>query len=692
MTLNEYEQEFYLNLANGTPKRNGIRRAIDSALEKHDAQGALQLYYEFIRHDIFYGDDLQSVLIFPEYLAYFEEHEELHEQFQRDMMWSFKWICGHFYEFCQIPLEQIESIFNQYAAFCKKFNYSLHSYYNLIGGFIRYAFEPDKSFCGLTAKEAFKRKLKTPRDDISDCKACELDEDFRYYLWVEDDLEKALEIIKPVFSGKFYCSEVPEVTYSVLAEYYFEHGDLKNAVKYATKSYRMMKRIEGSLVQTRSIISEITAYKEPEKALKMLKEVLHDIGTNQNAVDCYEFFKAAYHVFLCLEKAEYHRVRLNMPFKDEPIYNEDGIYQISDLKDFMYDKAKFYAEKLDARNGNTLLRESLDKVFEFKNVRFRKPSKLDIPVLEYIDEYLDGDVLPPNFSLPRKKAKKGEPAYTDGAMDGITLLHEEPYSEELDEELVNFIRLAGNGKERLAVNKTDKYFAAAEKRMLPLIDNLQNFIIDHREELNGEGIYNYGVGLTVSAKNYEAVKMGLSILEIFSDYNEKLLEAIIKLAACNEFTIYCIWAVRNLENANKLIFKMAKNTGGWGKIHALNHLQADTDEIKEWVLYYGVHNQVYPGYSAIKCFEDANVREILANSPDIQQMQAIAYIILFLLEDGPTIGINAFDDKDDILDNFLENAKNLGYEDVEDENYAEIVKFAEEYRDTPDNDKEAFNS
>ena len=67
MILRDYEQEFFDGLDNGAARRNGIRKAIDAALEKQDAENAMELYYQFIEEDIFHCDNLQATLVFPEY-------------------------------------------------------------------------------------------------------------------------------------------------------------------------------------------------------------------------------------------------------------------------------------------------------------------------------------------------------------------------------------------------------------------------------------------------------------------------------------------------------------------------------------------------------------------------------------------------------------------------------------------------
>ena len=68
-------------------------------------------------------------------------------------------------------------------------------------------------------------------------------------------------------------------------------------------------------------------------------------------------------------------------------------------------------------------------------------------------------------------------------------------------------------------------------------------------------------------------------------------------------------------------------------------------------------------------------------------MQVIAYIIYFLIEDGPTIGIKAYEDADEILDSFLENAERFDDDDADDENFFHIVSFIQNYRDNPNEEQ-----
>ena len=240
------------------------------------------------------------------------------------------------------------------------------------------------------------------------------------------------------------------------------------------------------------------------------------------------------------------------------------------------------------------------------------------------------------------------------------------------DEMNEILLLAGSGESAKAVRKTEKFLIKNKVSALSIIDSIQRFIYENTDQLDPNEIFGFGVDLVIGSKNYEAVKIGLSILEIFSDYNEHLLEAIMELSSCDEFTLFCIWAVRKLENGNDLIFRMAKNTSGWGKIFAVNNLEADTDEIREWLFNEGIKNSVYPGYLAIKCFDESIARSLLENGMTDEQLTTMGIIVLYLVLDGPTIGIQAFDDGENILHQYLEHAEKADLRKIDREILADL--------------------
>lgn len=662
MDIKDYEREFYENLERGEVRRNGIRRALDTALEKQDWKNAFDLYYEFISEDTFHCDMYQAVIVFPEYLALFENHPEYQDDYCYDVMWAYKWIVGNFVDFYQISMEQINNILSHYESFCEKFGYSKRTYYQNIWNFMEIYFERNYKFRGMDIKEYHNKAVKSRDDILSDCDACELDDEIRYILSVENDVEKALKKAKPILSGKLKCSEVPHVTYKRFAQYYFKNGDLENAKKYIDKAYRLINRDFGndtSLISPKGICIMIMAYTDVEKALKAFKKAFPMLDSIKNGLDNFDFYCGAYHLMLQLEKKGRKTVRMNFPFKSEPIYNEKGEYSVTELKDFMYSKAKYYADKFDERNGNSKFNNNLNTEYEFDYSKFKPNDELDVPVLDYIRESMSNGALPEDFSLPSKPVNEQGMKFADGAMDGILMYHTGAKSIELSEDIKEIIKQAADGATKKSTAKIEKYFNKTDNRMLSLIDNLQRFILDNTESLDPNNMYKFAIELTVGSKNKEAVKFGLSILELFSEYNDALLQAILDIALCDEFTLYCIWAVRNLENGNNIIFDIAKKTQGWGHIHAVDALKADTDEIKEWLLNYGCINNVLPQYSAAVCFEEAGVEEMLENGLTQEQLTPVGNIISYLINEGPVVGISGFENADEIINNYLNNAEKL---------------------------------
>lgn len=673
MKYYEYEQQYFYEKEHGPVRLKAIRNAIDAAVTANDKEPAMMLYYQFINEDIFHGNNYQATIIFPEYLAYFEKYPELEKEYQHDIMWTYKWIISNFYLFPQISLKQIKNIFDKYADMCRRFHFSLRTYYNNLSHFIANDMEPDQTFCGMTAKEAHYRMLKSRNDSLSDCQACQLDDEAEYLLFVEKDIESALKTAKPLFEGKKKCAEVPHITYAKFAYYYFENGDIKNASVNAAKAHRLINRRygnDGGLLVYKALCTLITAYTDPEKAYKMLKKILPYVENNPNGRQCFQVFRAGYQTMLCLENNGKTKVRIKLPFKNEEIYRENNVYDVIQLKNWMYDKAKEYAEKFDNRNGNTIFQNILDQKYLFDLSEIEMPEELNVPVLEYIEENIVDGTLSEGFSLPRKKSDD-EPVFADGAKDGIMLYHTQSDPQSYDE-MNEILLLAGSGESAKAVRKTEKFLIKNKVSALSIIDSIQRFIYENTDQLDPNEIFRFGVDLVIGSKNYEAVKIGLSILEIFSDYNEHLLEAIMELSSCDEFTLFCIWAVRKLENGNDLIFRMAKNTSGWGKIFAVNNLEADTDEIREWLFNEGIKNSVYPGYLAIKCFDESIARSLLENGMTDEQLTTMGIIVLYLVLDGPTIGIQAFDDGENILHQYLEHAEKADLRKIDREILADL--------------------
>lgn len=285
---------------------------------------------------------------------------------------------------------------------------------------------------------------------------------------------------------------------------------------------------------------------------------------------------------------------------------------------------------------------------------------------EYIEAHLEGGVLPSDFSLPQEKLENGL-RFADGAMDGMAMYHmmgQKP-DEEKTKQMAELIGLISAGENEKADEALLEF--AKKNRAISVIDDFEDYIRKNRASLNPGNIYQYGVRQIFESIDKECVKYGLEILELFVLKNEQVKDAIRVLGLSDEFTLFALFVMQQWENANEEIFALARKVTGWGRIHAIEKLQPETEEIKEWLLLEGIRNHIMPEYSALTCFEKAGVIGRLDGELSDDAFRSIGMILSAMLSEGPVPGISAVEHKEEILVKYLQNAeeKQLGLEDYE---------------------------
>ncbi len=361
MKIADYRKEFYSGLE-GEQRCKGIRLAIDSALEKQDIDNALHLYYLYCQEDTFNGDGYMSVVIFPEYLALFEKYPEYQTQHHYHLMWAYKWINETASEFHQVSYQQMTDILINYERLCKKFSYNLKTYYRTVWNVMYDNGIPCIEGIG-SIRECHEKMLQYPRDDLSEIPSGECDDEVKYLLFVEKNVDKALKKAKLIFNGKLYCGEVPHYTYTNFACCYFENGDLTNAKLYADKAVRIIIEDYGysnTMIYYKGKCLLVLAYTDLPKALKIFRKQYPEFLKHKNGEACFYFYLGSYHTMKQLEQQGQKTVNLKLP-SDCEIYRKSGVYQISDMKRHLYDKANEIAQKFDERNRNSFFGDMLKK-------------------------------------------------------------------------------------------------------------------------------------------------------------------------------------------------------------------------------------------------------------------------------------------------------------------------------------------
>ena len=269
--------------------------------------------------------------------------------------------------------------------------------------------------------------------------------------------------------------------------------------------------------------------------------------------------------------------------------------------------------------------------------------------------------LPEDFKLPQKDPN-GVP-WADGAMDGVFIYHTVRNEENIDA-LKNIVFQISERKFEEAQTNLDKLdFSMISRRY-----SLLNWIIQEEEKINLNNLYEFATFQLTTSKNIELIKFCLSVLTLMNIETDKdIIEKVKILALSDEFTlycldilVYCLDILVQLEDSNEEIFEIAKKVKGWGRIYTIEYLQATNNEIKEWILEEGCHNNVLPAYTAYTCAKKINLVEIL-NEDKIsnKKFNDISYLMNALLDESAITGISALEDRELLIERYLEKAKTL---------------------------------
>ncbi len=262
------------------------------------------------------------------------------------------------------------------------------------------------------------------------------------------------------------------------------------------------------------------------------------------------------------------------------------------------------------------------------------------------------------FCLPEEKTE--DIAFADGAQDGIIVYHTWP--KELPEntlnDLLELARLTEQGYEP-ALEKLKGLLAG--NRAIVLIDPLLDLVAKNMPDLKFQAIAEFALGLITESEDREQVKIGMSLLELANDPPQAVKNVLRVLSLSDELTLYGVNGMAAAwENGNEEIFETAKHVHGWGRIHAVRTLKPETEEIRNWLLTEGVKNDVLPAYSALECYNKAEVFKRLQNKCTPKELEGIARIIEGLLDEGPLPGISLIEEKSEFFASFLTQIMEAG--------------------------------
>ena len=215
--------------------------------------------------------------------------------------------------------------------------------------------------------------------------------------------------------------------------------------------------------------------------------------------------------------------------------------------------------------------------------------KMEKTIYGEIVDALENGRLPEGFAISYNDPyfKSEQLRMAPGAIDGMGIYHvrHEELTEMDDNEIIDAIMAASCGNPQAYA-----MFSGLGRRLraIDIIDELQQHVREHADELDAAQLYKFAIlNLILEGRDIECVKFGLVLLELFGEPNDQVKEIVRNLGLYSEFTIFSVFNMLLWENGNEEIFNLAKNVEGWGRVHAVERLKPETQEIKDWLLYEG---------------------------------------------------------------------------------------------------------
>ena len=272
--------------------------------------------------------------------------------------------------------------------------------------------------------------------------------------------------------------------------------------------------------------------------------------------------------------------------------------------------------------------------------------------------FLDENEEALEVSLPEGEEEEvkvdGPVTWAPGAMDGVMLYHMQ-----MDEPSDAEIESIGQAIECLA-NKGENEFldevAKISNPTISIVRYIYDYIIEHQEALDPNVMVSRALNVMEGAFDLEAIKFALAVSSMVDlSSNEDAANVVRILSRYEEFSVFCIYNFLTWpdESSEKEILDVAKNTCGWGRVHAvscLDMLRRDEEielsqETKDWVFKHGIDNGVLPSYSAEPTFMVAECEKKIDDDITAEEMECLVNIFSALY-DEPQLGIETIQVED----------------------------------------------
>lgn len=251
--------------------------------------------------------------------------------------------------------------------------------------------------------------------------------------------------------------------------------------------------------------------------------------------------------------------------------------------------------------------------------------------------------------------KEGELRFVGGCLDNIMTHHAANSGDADMKPLYKAVNdyCGGNSDNCGAMKAIEDCFE--ERSALSVIDAFQKWVIEEFDKSKLSGYVELARVLLTKSASFEAVKLGLGMIEILNGTEADFGDIVKTLALADEFTRMAAFVISRWEDGEDIIFELCKKVEGWGRVNLVEEfLTPDTDEKLEWLITDGCRNGVLPDYTALCCVEKTGLDKIVKERELLdKELDGTGVIISGLLSEGPCAGISAMENRDEFLGDIL---------------------------------------
>ncbi|HOQ36363.1 MAG TPA: hypothetical protein PK033_02400 [Acetivibrio sp.] len=328
-------------MPDGKAKLLMLEEAARIADSQNDLKAGFDIREEIVHQGVFYGHHLNAIIAFSWRLAQCEKNPHLFDI--SDLLWEYKWIVEEIYKFPDVPSEKIEQLFEDMKDKYNREGASLRPYYCIKCKYLYSSGFKER------AEELYFKWINSPRDGYSDCRACDIDNQVLYLLYIKD-YEKAFEMAQPILSGRLKCAEIPHLTYAELLLPSLETGRLNDAQIFHEKGYKLIYKNKDFLESMSKHLLYLTVV-DVNKAVNIFEKHFQWAFETHTIFFKFEFYLASWVMFTKLKKLGKEQLKIHLQ-KDCNIIEKYKLNTIDDIIAWFEKETTDMANKFNLRNGN----------------------------------------------------------------------------------------------------------------------------------------------------------------------------------------------------------------------------------------------------------------------------------------------------------------------------------------------------